>query len=212
MAGSRQLRRRPDDPQRRKDPEGNRRAILNAAREEFGQHGFGGARVMRIAAAAGVSHQLITYHFGGKQGLYDALKDDWHGATKEMIGGPEPYAELVRSYVHETAQAQPWAWTVMREELEGYPLSDERVADLLAFVEQTKERQAKGEIRGDLDAGALTLAFFAASIAPIIMPAQARALTGADPLSEEFIDHYADQVAQIIYALAQTPGPASPPA
>lgn len=201
VASPGQRRRRSADPDQRRDPEGNRRAILDAAREEFGRYGFAGARVVRIAAAAGVSHQLITYHFGGKQGLFDALEDRWQKSSTEMIGGTEPYAELIRTYVHQAYQERAWAQVLVREELDGAPpVSVDRVAD---FVEQTRQRQASGEIRDDLDAGTLTLAFFAASIAPVILPNLARKFTGADSSSEEFIDHYADQLARIMSALAQ---------
>ncbi|MER5181091.1 TetR family transcriptional regulator [Streptomyces sp. NPDC002896] len=54
---------------RRPRPASRRRgAILEAAGEESAVHGFDGARVVRIASAAGVSPQLITYYFGSKQG------------------------------------------------------------------------------------------------------------------------------------------------
>jgi TetR/AcrR family transcriptional regulator len=210
VAGPGQRRRRSADPDRRRDPEGNRRAILDAAREEFGRHGFAGARVVRIAAAAGVSHQSITYHFGGKQGLFDALEEHWQKSSVEMIGGSEPYAELIRTYVHEAYRERAWAQVLVREELDGAPpVSVERVAD---FVEQTRQRQATGEIRDDLDAGALTLAVFAASIAPVILPNLTRKFTGADPSSDVFVDHYADQLARIMSALARTPPPVTGPA
>ena len=49
----------------------------------------------------------------------------------------------------------------------------------------------------------MSLAFFAASIAPAALPWIAREFTGQDPTSQEFIDHYAEQVARIINALAE---------
>ncbi len=50
-----------------------RDSILAAATEEFATHGFAGARVQRIADAAGANKQLIYYYFGSKTGLYEAL-------------------------------------------------------------------------------------------------------------------------------------------
>jgi TetR/AcrR family transcriptional regulator len=52
------------------DAEGARRAILNAAEEVFAQHGFDGARIDAIAAAAGYNKSLIFQYFGDKLGLY----------------------------------------------------------------------------------------------------------------------------------------------
>ncbi len=44
--------------------------ILSAAASEFARHGAAGARVERIAAAAGVNKQLLFHYFGSKSGLY----------------------------------------------------------------------------------------------------------------------------------------------
>jgi TetR/AcrR family transcriptional regulator len=51
----------------------SRQLILLAASQEFGRHGFAGARVDRIARSAGVNKQLIFYYFGSKAGLFDAI-------------------------------------------------------------------------------------------------------------------------------------------
>ena len=40
--------------------------ILDAARGEFAEHGFGGARLQDIAARAHLSHPTLLYHFGSK--------------------------------------------------------------------------------------------------------------------------------------------------
>jgi len=47
--------------------------LLQAALEEFAQHGPAGARTSRIAAAAAANKQLIHYSFGTKEGLYQAV-------------------------------------------------------------------------------------------------------------------------------------------
>ncbi len=54
------------------------------------------------------------------------------------------------------------------------PAQAARVRD----AEKTRLRQKRGEISDDFDAGALTLALFAASIAPAVRPAFARAFVG----------------------------------
>lgn len=50
--------------------EGAREAILNAAEEVFAEHGFDGARIDAIAAAAGYNKSLIFQYFSDKLGLY----------------------------------------------------------------------------------------------------------------------------------------------
>jgi AcrR family transcriptional regulator len=47
-----------------------REAILAAAREQFGEHGFGGATMRAIAGRAGVDPALVSYYFGSKSALF----------------------------------------------------------------------------------------------------------------------------------------------
>lgn len=55
-------------------PSPNRRdAILAAACEHFGRHGFRGASLRDIARDAGVSLTLLNHHFGDKAGLLSAV-------------------------------------------------------------------------------------------------------------------------------------------
>jgi AcrR family transcriptional regulator len=57
--------------------------IMLAALDQFGRLGFDAASTRDIAKASGVAMSSITYHFGGKQGLYLACAD--HIAI--VIGG-----------------------------------------------------------------------------------------------------------------------------
>lgn len=52
-----------------------RARIRDAALEEFAEHGFGGATVRGVAAAAGVSPGLVLHHFGSKEGLRQACDE-----------------------------------------------------------------------------------------------------------------------------------------
>ncbi len=58
------------------DDSGSKRKILEAALEEFGNQGFEGARVDRIARAAGVNKAMIYYHFTSKDNLYHEVVRD----------------------------------------------------------------------------------------------------------------------------------------
>src|SRR3546814_20399109 len=44
--------------------------LLNTAIDQFGRDGLEGASTRRIASAAGTTMSAITYHYGGKEGLY----------------------------------------------------------------------------------------------------------------------------------------------
>jgi len=48
----------------------SRDSLLKAALDAFGRQGFNGTTTRAIAEAAGMPMSQITYHFGGKEGLY----------------------------------------------------------------------------------------------------------------------------------------------
>ncbi|SDU16421.1 TetR/AcrR family transcriptional regulator [Jiangella alkaliphila] len=52
------------------DTEATRRRLLDAAVEEFAEHGPAGARVDRVAKSAGVNKERIYQYFGDKGGLF----------------------------------------------------------------------------------------------------------------------------------------------
>lgn len=77
-----------------RDPEVTRAALLGAGLECFAERGFAGCTTQEIAQIAGVNKALISYHFGGKQGLLDAL----HGQVFERLGPglarlPDPHSD-----------------------------------------------------------------------------------------------------------------------
>lgn len=79
-------------------------AILSAAEVEFEQHGFGGARLQRIADRAGVPKANVHYYFGNKQGLYDAVLQGvlklWDDAFDQLHPEDDP-REVLAHYVRE---------------------------------------------------------------------------------------------------------------
>lgn len=53
-----------------------RRVILDAARRVFIEHGFRGASIELIVAAAGVSKPTVYHHFGSKERLFAAILEE----------------------------------------------------------------------------------------------------------------------------------------
>lgn len=68
------------------DPEGNRRAVLDAARRLFGAHGYKGVGVRAIAAEAGVTPGLVMAYFGTKDGLFREAVGSGAGVTGDVLG------------------------------------------------------------------------------------------------------------------------------
>jgi len=94
--------------------EGAREAILNAAEKVFSEHGFAGARIDDIAAAAGYNKGLIFRYFGDKLRLYLEVIRRVDAATRGMeaqviaylmeediLHDPQRVAALVKTFIGE---------------------------------------------------------------------------------------------------------------
>lgn len=69
---------------RTRDPERSRQAILSAAKAEFCQHGFTGARVERISRRSRTNPRMIYHYFGNKEGLYLAVLESVYGEIRKL--------------------------------------------------------------------------------------------------------------------------------
>src|SRR3954470_11693994 len=86
-----------------------RSLVLQAAVEEFGEHGWHGARIEAIAARAGISHPYLLRLFSSKRDLFitavdsafDRMEDAFATAVERDDGDPilslgEAYRRLLR--------------------------------------------------------------------------------------------------------------------
>lgn len=87
--------------------EATRRALISAGVTAFAEHGFEAASVRDITADAEVNQGAITYHFGGKEGLYRAVLQ----AVRDRVGAQPlldpsgvdryPPGELLRRFIRQ---------------------------------------------------------------------------------------------------------------
>lgn len=61
------------------------RKLLRAAADAFAAQGYDAASTRAIADRAGVNIALIAYHFGGKDGLYEVVLEDWVRPLQEAV-------------------------------------------------------------------------------------------------------------------------------
>jgi AcrR family transcriptional regulator len=80
---------------RRRDAAASKQRLLTAAAAEFVAHGVAGARVDRIAAAAGANKRLIYDYFGDKDALFDAVLDRF---TEDAVGAVPIDADDLPAY------------------------------------------------------------------------------------------------------------------
>ena len=118
----------------------SRSRILAAATPMFARHGLNGVSIRSLASAAGVNLSMISYHFGGKEGLYaEILKEQFEGfryideiAKKDLPplekceryirGTIRRYREnpyLLRYYVSELTNPTPCFKTIVRPAVQG---------------------------------------------------------------------------------------------
>jgi TetR/AcrR family transcriptional regulator len=71
----------------RRDREGSRRLLLDAARAEFAAKGLMGARVDEIARQAGLNKQLVYHYFGSKDDLYLTVLERVYAEIREQERG-----------------------------------------------------------------------------------------------------------------------------
>lgn len=69
--------------ERLRDADRSQNTILNAARDEFSEHGLGGARMERIAERAGLNKRLIYYYFEDKEKLFQAVLEQAYRQIRE---------------------------------------------------------------------------------------------------------------------------------
>ncbi len=63
-----------------------RQKLINAAIERFGKRGFDAVGTREIAAAVDTPMSSITYHFGGKEGLYHAAAEHIFDHLRDLLG------------------------------------------------------------------------------------------------------------------------------
>jgi AcrR family transcriptional regulator len=144
-------------------PIARRDRILAAASLEFARHGFAGARVERIAAAAGVNKQLLFHYFGSKRGLHRAaLKLLFEHPTGPAPVSRTPIERLrdLTAHLTATAEAHPALLALLAS-----PASD---PDAAAIAEEWRgqarrrarqileDGQRSGYVRDDADIDAIS--------------------------------------------------------
>lgn len=194
-------RRSPLPQERARDAERTRSSLLDAAVVEFGAKGLAGARVDVIAARACVNKQLISYYFGGKQGLYDAILERWYAQEREFDQPGTSLVDLVLRYLDTGRTARDLTRMFLRETLDEDPaeVSHEPVNDELDGL---RARQRAGEIGADLDPAFVLLFLQSMVVSGVVFPGEAKRLTGVDPGSDAFYDRARDQLSKIIERLA----------
>jgi AcrR family transcriptional regulator len=156
----------------RKTPDTSRSALLRAAKTLFAREGFGGTTVRDLAAEAGVNLCLISYHFGGKEGLYRACLEQFGRERLQAVGRiatPATTAEefrlklamLVEAFYESHIREPEMVLILVREAEAGLPIARDIfestfLVNMRRFVDFFRTAQKAGFVRADVDPLCLT--------------------------------------------------------
>lgn len=183
----------------------SRSRILAAATPMFARHGLNGVSVRSLASAAGVNLSMISYHFGGKEGLYaEILKEQFEGfryiddianrdlppleKCEQYIRGTirryrkNPY--LLRYYVSELTNPTPCFRTIVRPAVQGV------LKVLRKTIEQGMSRNRLRKTLNPAD-GALALAGMI-NFYFLVAPAARGFVDDRPGRDEELVEHIMD--------------------
>lgn len=126
-----------------------RSAILEAGGQLFASRGYSATGIRDIAAAADVNIALISYHFGGKAGLYDAILEDGITAARETLAKysadptATPEEQLVRGFAAALKSRPYLPAMITRDQLDPDRLLTASAANILrGFMTMTEEMLA----------------------------------------------------------------------
>ncbi|HEY3687095.1 MAG TPA: TetR family transcriptional regulator [Streptosporangiaceae bacterium] len=165
-----------------------KRLLLEAAVEEFAEHGPLGARVDRVAAAAKVNKERIYQYFGGKEPLFTAVLEAELAKAARAVPLPAPGEGDLADFagrLYDYHRAHPHllrllTWEGLRDGRTPVPAEPERTAHYADKAAQIAALQEHGAVTSDVPPGRLFGAAFALATWWLTMPQLARmSLAGA---------------------------------
>ena len=124
----------------------NRRRILDAALDVFAVHGYRGATLDQIAAAAGLSQPNLLYYFAGKEELHVTLLDQLDPSgdpLEEILAYVQRKLDMARDlpresrlFANEILQGAPRMAPHLEADLK--PLFDEKCGIIQSWIDAGK--------------------------------------------------------------------------
>jgi TetR/AcrR family transcriptional regulator len=137
------------------DKPDSRQRILDAALDEFTEFGLSGARVDRIAAAAGVNKAMLYYYFASKENLYKQAVQEFVGSKVRSVHQCMSEAKSLEEGLSLVAEmyAELFLNHPERIRLFARELADPDSQIVKAFIDMATDTGLPDEIRGAFAAG-----------------------------------------------------------
>jgi len=173
----------------RRDPEATRRALLAAATRLFAERGFDAVPIGAVAAEAGVNKALISYHFGGKRGLYRAilvssfaeLAADLKAAEAEGRDAARTLRALLLRFARVRERRPEFPVLFVREVLSHgvEPAVQPHIAEIIGVTQRVARRGMREGVFRRVDPIAMHFALFGSLVYYLATePARKRAMAG----------------------------------
>jgi AcrR family transcriptional regulator len=194
----------------RRDRADIRTQLLEAAVLEFGEKGFDGASTRAIARRIGAHQPQINYYFAAKEALWTAAVDHLFAQLHQAMDGltdVDPstvgidnlavgFAEVIRRLVR-FAAAHPELNQIMVHEGTSVGdrltwLTDKHVRPLYESTRRAWSRLREAGIAAPIDDGVIHYVLLGAASLPYVNAAEARLLTGIDPVDPTWRERHAD--------------------
>lgn len=194
----------------RRDPEGTRAALVEAAVHEFAAHGFDGASTRSIAARAGVHQPQINYHFATKEDLWRAALDHLFAELGNAVTSAMRHAEgdeavmqaAIRTVVREAARRPELNRMMVKES----SITSERLTWLTEYhvrgwfdthVALWNRLRHAGQV-ADIDALTAFYVMLGGSTLLYSNSPEARLLSGVDPMHPDRIEAHAEAMVALL--------------
>ncbi len=180
--------------------------LLAAARTAFAQHGFDGASVRDITAAAGANLGAITYHFGSKEALYHQVLMSLVGPTAARLrwalqpGAPalDRIERAVRAFFDHIRRNPEMPAIMVREMASGRAIAQPILTMLGTAIPLMSATIAEGQQDGTIRPGdplLLTLSTFAQPVYLNLARPALAAVAGLDLADDAHYQRVVDHAA-----------------
>lgn len=184
-----------------------RQRILDEALSLFARSGFEAVGVRNVAAAAGVNHGLIKYHFGDKDSLWRAAVqllferiDHEVGVTADLLDMPleDAFETFLRRYVAYCARHPEHARLMVQESVRDSERLEWAAKHFIAPGHENILRAIKALSRRgvlpDIDPILLVYMISAAAQAPYMLAPELRHTHGLDAMDPARVAAHADGI------------------
>lgn len=167
-----------------------KQALVEAAIRLFSDRGVKASTIRDIADEANVNSALISRHFGGKEGLVDAvlveLADRFDALLSDKMGsGEEMLANSIDAVIHNPEIINVLAHMAL--DGQGRALARMKLPYIERTIEQIQQQQKDGKIIDNVDAGILLGCGFALGLGWQIFQPLLMVMTGLDKRRRKLI-------------------------